>query len=162
MPTPIRSPELVPGLHQSLGKQRMKIFLVIAFIGYESPELAGFPSLFDRIKCGVVKETVDVPVWIAQAINRSGIPMEELRIQKFSRSTILVSPSLPDLALHLGFHCAHRFIHCRPCDILNPLVASDGKIDAERLRHPEHQPVANLPIADRLPVSLSTCIHPGR
>src|ERR1700722_10628380 len=33
MPTPIRSPELVPGLHQSLGQQRMKIFLKIALIG---------------------------------------------------------------------------------------------------------------------------------
>src|SRR3984893_8543603 len=33
MPTPIRSPELVPGFHQSLGQQRMKIFLKIALIG---------------------------------------------------------------------------------------------------------------------------------
>ena len=43
----------------------MKIFLEVAFISNQPPELAGFPSLFDRIKCCVVKETVDVPVWIA-------------------------------------------------------------------------------------------------
>src|ERR1700722_17931650 len=101
MLTPIRSPEPVPGLHQSLGKQRVKIFLIIAFISNHSPELAGFPSLFDRIKCCVVKETMDMPVWIAQAINRSGIPMKELRIQQFARSTVFVQASLPDLALHL-------------------------------------------------------------
>src|ERR1700738_4028998 len=128
MPTPIRSPELVPGLHQSLCEQRMKIFLEIAFISYEPSELAGFPSLFDRIKCCVVKETVDMPVWIAQAVNRSGIPMKELRIQQLARSTILVLPSLPDLALHLRFHRAHRFIHRRPCDILNHLIARDRQI----------------------------------
>jgi len=29
----------------------MKIFLEIAFISNQPPELAGFPSLFDRIKC---------------------------------------------------------------------------------------------------------------
>src|ERR1700740_3676464 len=28
MPTPIRSPQLVPGFHQSSGQQRMKIFLI--------------------------------------------------------------------------------------------------------------------------------------
>src|ERR1700734_2337915 len=108
MPAPIRSPELVPGLHQPLGKQRVKVLLEIAFISNDSPELAGFPSLFDRIKCCVVKETVDMPVWIAQAVYRPGVAMEKLRIHQFSRFTILVSPSLPDLALHLGFHCAHR------------------------------------------------------
>lgn len=131
MPTPIRSPEPVPGLRQSLCEHRMKIFLIIAFISNDSPELAGFPSLFDRIKCCVVKEAVNMPVWIAQAVNRSGIPMKELGIQQLARSTILVEPSLPDLTLHLGFHRAHRFIHCRPCDILNHLIASDGQIDAE-------------------------------
>src|SRR3984893_18197885 len=113
MPTPVRSPELVPGLHQSLCEQRMKIFLEIAFISNQAPELAGFPSLFDRIKCGVVKETVDMPVWIAQAVDWSRNPMEELRIQQLARSAILVQPSLPDLALHLGFLRAHRFIHRR-------------------------------------------------
>ena len=56
----------------------MKIFLEIAFISNQPPELAGFPSLFDRIKCRVVNETVDVPVWITQAVDRSGIPMEKL------------------------------------------------------------------------------------
>jgi hypothetical protein len=49
--------------------------------------------------------------------------MKELRIHQLPRSTILVEPSLPDLALHPGFHRAHRFIHCRPCDILNHLIA---------------------------------------
>jgi hypothetical protein len=98
----------LPELHQSLGKQRVKIFLIIAFICNHSPELPGFPSLFDRIKCCVVKETVDMPVWIAQAVNRSGIPMKELRIQQLARSAILVQPSLPDLAVHLGFHRADR------------------------------------------------------
>src|SRR6202043_506110 len=102
MPPPIRSPELVPGLRQTLCKQLVKIFLIIAFISNHSPELAGFPSLFDRIKCCVLKETVDMPVWIAQPVNRSGIPMKELGIQQLARSTILVEPSLPDLALHLG------------------------------------------------------------
>src|SRR5260370_41705150 len=130
MPTPIRSPELVPGLHQSLCEQRMKIFLEIAFVSNQPPELAGFPSLFDRIKCGVVKETVDVPVWIAQAVNRSGIPMEELRIQQLARPAILVQASLPDLALHLGFRCAHRFVHSRSCEILNHLIACDRQIYA--------------------------------
>src|ERR1700688_580752 len=108
MPTPIRSAEPVPGLHQSLCKQRVKIFLKIPFISNQTPELAGFPSLFDRIKRGIVKETVDVPMRIAQPVNRSRIPMEEFRIQQLARSTILVLPSLPDLALHLGFHRAHR------------------------------------------------------
>src|ERR1700674_4697550 len=143
MPTPIRSAEPVPGLHQSLCKQRVKIFLKIPFISNQAPELAGFPSLFDRIKCCVVKETVDMPVWIAQAVNRSGVPMKELRIQHLARSTILVEPSLPHLALHLGFHRAHRFIHCRPCDILNHLIACDGKIDAERLWNSEYESIAN-------------------
>jgi hypothetical protein len=78
MPTPVRSPELVPALHQSLREQRMKILLEIAFISNQPPESVGFPSLSDRIKCCVVKETVDVPVWIAQPVNGSGIPMEEL------------------------------------------------------------------------------------
>ena len=56
----------------------MKIFLEIAFISNQPPELASFPSLFDRIKCCVVKEAVDVPVWIAQSVDWSGIAMEEL------------------------------------------------------------------------------------
>ena len=56
----------------------MKIFLEIAFISNQPPELAGFPSLFDRIKCCVVKKTVDVPVWIAKPVNRSRITMEKL------------------------------------------------------------------------------------
>jgi hypothetical protein len=80
MPTPIRSPKPVPGLHQSLGKQRVKILLKIAFISNQAPELAGLPSLFDRVKCGVVQETVNMPVWIAQPVNRSGIPMKELPV----------------------------------------------------------------------------------
>jgi len=63
MPTLIRSPEPVPGVRQSLGKQRVKILLKMAFISNQAPELAGFPSLFDRIKCCVVNETVDMPVW---------------------------------------------------------------------------------------------------
>src|ERR1700719_3237489 len=101
----------------------MKIFLEIAFISNQPPELAGFPSLFDRIKCRVVKETVDMPVWIAQAVNRSGIPMKELRIQQLASSTSIAEPSLPDLALHLGFHRAHRVVNCRPRDIFNHLIA---------------------------------------
>jgi hypothetical protein len=73
--------------------------------------------------------------------------MEELRIQQLARSTILVQASLPDLALHLGFHCAHRFIHSRSCDILNHLIACDRKIYAERLGNSEHEPMANLGMA---------------
>ena len=42
----------------------MKILLEIAFIGDQAPELACFPLLLDRIKCCVVNETVDVPVWM--------------------------------------------------------------------------------------------------
>jgi hypothetical protein len=42
--------------------------------------LAGLPSLFDRVKRGVVQETVNMPVWIAQPVNRSGIPMKELPV----------------------------------------------------------------------------------
>src|SRR6202047_5285166 len=98
MPTPIRSPELIAALHQSLCEQRVKIFLEIAFISNQAPELAGFPSLLDRIKCCVVKETVDMPVWIAQAVNRSGIPMEELRITQLARSAHLVHTYHSDLA----------------------------------------------------------------
>jgi hypothetical protein len=128
----------------------------------DSSELAGFPSPFDRIKCFVVKKTVDMPMRIAQSVNRSGIPMKKLGIQQLARPAILVSPSLPDLALHLGFHCSHRFIHCQPCGILNHLIARDRQIDAERFRHSEHQPIANLPVADRLPVFLSARIHTGR
>ena len=56
----------------------MKILLEVAFISNEPSELAGFPSLFDWIKCCVVKETVDVPMRIAEPANRSGIAMEEL------------------------------------------------------------------------------------
>src|ERR1700745_2241572 len=104
MPTPICSPELVPRLHQSLCEQRMKIFLEIAFISNQPPELAGFPSLFDWNKCCVVKEAVDVPVWIAQPVNRSGFPMEELGIQHLTRSAIVMHATLPGLALHFGFH----------------------------------------------------------
>ena len=40
--------------------------------------------------------------------------MEELGIQHLARSAILVQPSFPDLALHLGFHCAHGFIPSGP------------------------------------------------
>ena len=54
----------------------MKILLEIAFISNQSPELAGFPSVLDRIKCRVVKETVDVPM-DRQPVNRPGIAMEE-------------------------------------------------------------------------------------
>jgi hypothetical protein len=43
----------------------MKIFLEIAFIGNQPPELAGLPSLLYWIKCCVVKEAVDMPMWIA-------------------------------------------------------------------------------------------------
>jgi hypothetical protein len=43
----------------------MKIFLEIAFIGNQPPELAGFPPLLDWIKRCIVNETVDVPMWIA-------------------------------------------------------------------------------------------------
>src|SRR5271166_4647444 len=93
MPTPIRPPEFVPGLHQSLRKQRVKILLKIAFISNQSPELACFPSLFDRVECGVVKEAVDVPVWITQPVDRSGIPMEELGIQQLAGSAIPVHAS---------------------------------------------------------------------
>jgi hypothetical protein len=144
MPTPIRSPELVPGLQQSLCKQRVKIFLEIAFISNQPPELAGFPSLFDWIKCCIVKEALDVPMWVTQPVDRSRIPMEELRIQQLARSTILVQASLPDLALHLGFHGAHRFIHSRSCDILNHLIACDRQIYADRFWESEHEPIANL------------------
>jgi hypothetical protein len=144
-----------------LGKQRVKVLLEIAFISDDSPELAGFPSLFDRIKCRVVKETVDMPVWIAQAVYRPGIPVKEFRIQQLARSTILLKPSLPDLAPHLGFDRAHCFIHCRPCDILNHLVACDRQIDAERLWNSEHKSIANLPVADlfavRLPAFVCAC-----
>src|SRR5271165_1760781 len=74
--------------------------------------------------------------------------MEEFRIQQLARSTILVQASTADLALHLGFHCAHRFVQSRSCDILNHLIARDRKIDAERLRNSEHESITNLPVAD--------------
>ena len=105
-----------------------------------------------------------MPVWIAQAVNRSGIPMKELRIQQLARSTILVEPSLPDLALHFGFHGAHRFIHDPSCDILNHLVAGNRQIDAERLGNSKHEPIANLPVAKPfavfLPARIRTCRQP--
>jgi len=78
MPTPIGSPKFVPGLHQFLCKYRVKIFLEIAFVGDQHPELARFPSVLHRIKCRVVKKTVNMPVWIAQPTDRSGIAMDEL------------------------------------------------------------------------------------
>jgi len=56
----------------------VKIFLEIAFVGDQPPELARFPSVLHRIKCRVVKKTVNMPVWIAQPTDRSGIAMEEL------------------------------------------------------------------------------------
>jgi hypothetical protein len=58
----------------------MKIFLEIAFVTDQPTKLAGFPPLFNRIERGVVKETVDVPMRIAQPVNWSGIPMKEFRI----------------------------------------------------------------------------------
>ena len=140
----------------------MKIFLKIALVGNQAPELAGFPPFFDRIKRGIVKETVDVPMRIAQPVNRSRIPMEEFRIQQLARSTILVQASTADLALHLGFHCAHRFVHSGSCDILNHLIACDRKIDAERLRNSEHESIANLPVADLFAVLLSACVRACR
>jgi hypothetical protein len=54
----------------------MKILLEVTFISNQRPALAGFPPVLH--KCRVVKETVDVPVWIAQPIDWAGIPMEEL------------------------------------------------------------------------------------
>jgi hypothetical protein len=142
----------------------MKIFLEVAFIRNQPPELAGFPSPFDRIKCRVVNEAVDVPVRIAQPVNGSGIPMEELRIYPLARSTILVHASLSHLALHPGFHCAHRFIHSRPRDSLNHLVTCNCQVYAERLWNSEHEPIANLPVADRfavlLPARILTCRQP--
>ena len=36
------------------------------------------------------RKTLDVPMGIAQPVNRSGIPMKELRIQELARSMILV------------------------------------------------------------------------
>src|SRR5271165_1198345 len=125
MPAPVCSPELVPRPQQSSCDQRVKIFLEIAFISNQPPELTGFPSLLDRIERCVVKETVDVPVWITKPVNRPGIPMEEFCIRQLARSTILMQSSLADLALHLGFHTAHRFIHSRSRNILNHLIACD-------------------------------------
>src|ERR1700687_4919148 len=104
----------------------------------------------------------DVPVWIAQPVNRSRIAMEEFGIQQLARSTILVQASTADLALHLGFHCAHRFVHGRSCDILNHLIACDRKIDAERLRKSEHESIANLPVADLFAVLLPACVRGWR
>jgi hypothetical protein len=49
-----------------------------SLISNQPSELAGFPSLFDSIKCCVVKETVDVPVRVAEPGNRTGVAMEEL------------------------------------------------------------------------------------
>src|ERR1700730_661533 len=95
---------------------------------------------------------------IAQPANRSRIPMEEFRIQQLARSTILVQASTADLAPHLGFHCAHRFVHSRSCDILNHLVACDRKIDAERLWNSEDKSIANLPVADLFAVLLPACV----
>src|ERR1700730_2199401 len=140
----------------------MKIFLEIAFITGQPTELAGFPTLFNRIERGVVKETVDVPMRIAQPVNWSGIPVKEFRIQELARSTIFGQSCLSDFALHLGFHRAHRFIHCRPCDMLYYLTARDRQINAERLRNSEHESIANLPVADRLPVFLPAHILTGR
>src|ERR1700732_5523142 len=101
---------------------------------------------------------------IAQPVNRSRIPMEEFRIQQLARSTIFVQASTADLALHLGFHCTHRFVHSRSCDVLNHLIACDRKIDAERLWNSEHESIANLPVADLfavlLPAGVRACRQP--
>jgi hypothetical protein len=81
MPAAICSPQRIPGLHQSLCEQRMKTFLEIAFIGDQAPELVGFPSLLQWIECCIAKETVNMPVWIAQPVNWSEIPMEKLTLR---------------------------------------------------------------------------------
>jgi hypothetical protein len=65
VPAPVGSPELLPTLHQFLREQSMKVFLEVAFISNQPPELAGLPSLLDRIKRCIVNKTMDVPVWIA-------------------------------------------------------------------------------------------------
>ena len=70
----------------------MKIFLEIAFITDQSTELAGFPPLLNRIERGVVKETVDVPMRIAQ-------PAEKVMMR---RCTALVS-SIFELAWKVAF-----------------------------------------------------------
>jgi hypothetical protein len=71
MPAPVCSPELV---------QTAAIFVRPAcenipgnsLYQQSAPELTGFPSLLDRIERCVVKETVDVPVWITKPVNRPG------------------------------------------------------------------------------------------
>src|SRR5271165_2554010 len=103
-----------------------------------------------------------MPVWIAQPVNRSRIPMEELRIQHLARPAILLQASLPDLAQHLGFHCTHRFIHSRSCDIFNHLIACDRQIYADRLGNSEHEPIVHLPVADLFVVLLPACVRACR
>jgi hypothetical protein len=73
--------------------------------------------------------------------------MEELGIQHLTRSAIVMHATLPGLALHFGFHCAHRFIHSRSCNILNHLIPRDRQIDAERLGYSKYEAIANLPVA---------------
>jgi hypothetical protein len=139
----------------------MKIFLEKAFISNEPSELAGFPSLFDQIKCCVVKETVHVPVWIAQPVNRSGISMEDLRIQQLARSTILVP-------LFRTLHCISvsvaRIVSSTAdlAILLNHLILCDRQIYAERVGNAEYQPIANLPVADSFTVFQPACIHTCR
>jgi hypothetical protein len=70
-----------------------------------------------------------------------------------------VQASFSDLALHLDFHFVHRFIHSRPCDILDNPITCDCQVYAKRLGNSEHQPIANLPVADRFTVFLAACVH---
>jgi hypothetical protein len=88
--------------------------------------------------------------------------MEELRVQHLARSAILVQASFPDFALHFGFHCVHRIIHSRPCDILHNLIARDCQVNAERLRNSKHESIANLPVAYGFAVFLTAHIHTRR
>lgn len=55
-----------------------------------------------------------------------------------------------------------RFVSGRPCDIFDHLIPCDRQIDAQRLRNPEHEPIANLPVAHRFAVFLPAHIHTCR
>jgi hypothetical protein len=73
-----------------------------------------------------------------------------------------VQASFPDLALRLAFHCVHRFIDSRPCDILHNLIACDCQVYAERLGNSEHEAITNLPVAYGFAVFLADRIRARR
>ena len=73
---PLRSHLLTPILNLRLAGEQFGRLAITLLLRDPSFFFWRGSSLFDRIKCGVVQETVNVSVRIAQPVYRPGIPRE--------------------------------------------------------------------------------------